>query len=81
MFMNARPQIVSNAFETFVPSRKPEPVHQRLVKMTNSKVNAGSNFWPVSTAGNDRWDYSFDDGHGNENSEVSRDTTLTLDSS
>jgi len=71
MFMNARPQSVSNRFETFVITRRTEPVHQRLVEMTNNKINAGGNFWPVAAPVSDSWDYILDDFHGNENSPVS----------
>ncbi|RDL40674.1 uncharacterized protein BP5553_00653 [Venustampulla echinocandica] len=66
MFITARPRFVSNTFETFVPHQKAEPMHQRLVEMSNNEVNAWNTFRPVATPANDNWDQQID-GFGNEN--------------
>jgi hypothetical protein len=67
MFINARPRIVSNGFETFVPTYRAEALHQRLVEMTNNDVNAWSVFRPVGLPVNGIWDQNLDDFGSNEN--------------
>jgi hypothetical protein len=60
MLINARPRIVSNRLEAFVPPQRPELFHQRLIEMANSEVNAWSLFRSVA-ASTDEWDQNFDD--------------------
>ena len=76
MFMNAKPRIVSNGIETFVPAQIVDLVHQRLFKMTNSNVNAWSVFGPVATSANATWEQQIDDFGGNENYPVRLDRIL-----
>jgi len=71
MFINARPRIVSNGFETFVPNQRVESLYQRLVEMTNSDINAWSIPRPVDTHSTDNWDQQLDDFSNNENFPVS----------
>jgi hypothetical protein len=59
MLINARPRIVSNRLEAFVPTQRPE-FHQGLIEMANSEVNAWSLFRSVA-ASTDEWDQNFDD--------------------
>lgn len=60
MLMNARPRTVSHGYETFVPVKRTESLHQRLVEMTNNDVNAWNFYRPVATPSN-CWDENFDD--------------------
>src|SRR5271168_4552169 len=70
MFINAKPRMVSNSFETFVPSQRVESLHQRLVEMTNNDVNAWSIFRPVAPSATDDWDQPINDFNSNENFSV-----------
>jgi len=67
MLINARPRIVSNRFETFVHNQQVESLHQRLVEMTNSDINAWSIPRPVDTYSTDNWEQQLDDFSNNEN--------------
>lgn len=75
MLINARPRIVSNGFETFVPTQRAESLHERLVEMTNNDVNAWSFFRPVAPSIED-WDRQFDNFNSNENYPVSRESGM-----
>lgn len=68
MFINAEPRYVSHGFETFVPISRTEPLHQRLVEMTNNDVNAWSIFRPVAQF--EDWDQHIDEYGNNENFQV-----------
>lgn len=72
MFIYANPRAVSNGFETFVPVQIPESLHQRLVEMTNSDINAWSVCRPVAPSMNDNWQPNIDEFESNENFPVSR---------
>lgn len=69
MLINARPRYVSHDFETFVPIQRAEPLHQRLVEMTDNDVNAWNFFRSEATPSTD-WDENLDDLN-NENFSVS----------
>jgi len=64
-------------FETFVPNRGINPVHQRCIEM-NNKVDTGNAIWPVATTVNDNWDYNIDDFTCKENTAVSKMASSNL---
>jgi len=77
MFINAKPRVVSNGFEAFIPFHRAESVHQRLVDMTNNDVNAWSVCRPVASSTSSIWDQQVDD-FGNENFSVSTSSEVEM---
>jgi hypothetical protein len=77
MFINAEPRVVSNGFEAFIPFHRAEPVHQRLVEMTNNDVNAWSVCRPVASSTSSIWDQQVDD-FDNENFSVNTSSEVEM---